>query len=77
MVGILYTKEDEKIKEKLIQTIGILAAKSENKNYFITFVKKNVNNILFTIGNCEDIIYIENLTYLLLYYTIYLKKLLT
>ena len=73
LIGLLSTDEDLKIKEKLIQTIGILAKRSENKNFFITFVKKNINNILFTMGNCEDIIHKENLIFLLLYYTLYLK----
>ena len=74
LTGLLSTNEEQKIKEKLIQTIGILASRSENKNYFLSFVKKSVNNILFTIGNSEDIIHKENLISLLLYYTIYLKN---
>ena len=73
LVGVLFTDEDFKIKEKLIQTIGILAKRSENKNYFITFVKKYINNILFTVDNCDDIIHKENLIFLLLYFTVYLK----
>ena len=74
LMGILSTDEDEKIKEKLIQTIGILADLSEDKNYFITFVKRNISNILFSVKNYEDIIYKENLIFLLLYFTLYLKK---
>ena len=74
LLGILFTDEEEKIKEKLIQTIGILAQRSENKSYFITFVKKNINNILFSIDNCDDIIHKENLIFLLFYYTLYLKN---
>ena len=73
LIGLLYTDEDEKIKEKIIQTIGILAKRSKNNNFFITLVKKNINNILFTISNSEEIIYKENLIFLLLYYTLYLK----
>ena len=74
LLGLLSTDEDLKIKEKLIETIGILAKRSENKNYFITFVKKNINNILFSIDNCDDIIHKENLIFLLLFYTLYLKE---
>ena len=74
LMGILSTDEDEKIKEKLIQTIGILADISEDKNYFIAFVKKNISRYLFSVENSEDIIHKENLIFLLLYFTLYLKK---
>ena len=74
LIGSLSVDEDELIKEKIIKTIGILAAKTENKNYFFTFIKKNVINILFLINNNDDIIQNENLLFLLLYYTLYLKN---
>ena len=75
LIGILATDEDEKIKEKLIQTIGILSSRSDDKNYFIMFTKKYIINLLFNIENCDDIIYKEDLICLLLYFTIYLKHL--
>ncbi len=74
LIGILETDEEQIIKEKIIQTIGILSSRSNDKNYFITFTKKSIKNILFTIDNCDDIIYKEDLTCLLLYYTLYLKQ---
>ena len=75
LIGILATDEDEKIKEKLVQTIGILSSRCDDKNYFIIFIKKYIINLLFNIENCDDIMYKEDLICLLLYFTIYLKHL--
>ena len=73
LIGILSTDEDPGIKIKLLETIGILASRSKDKKYFLSFTKKNVNKLLFTIDNCDDIIHKENIICLLLYYTLYLK----
>ena len=72
--GLLMSNEDNSIKEKLIQTIGLLALKDSDKGFYISFLNKNILNILFTIANSEDIIHKENLIKLLLYYTKYLKN---
>ncbi len=72
--GMLYSSEvDKRIKEKIIQTIGILGLKSDDKNYFIALIRKNINSLIFSIQNNEDIIQKENNVLLLLYYTTYLK----
>ena len=74
LIGILSSGEEDNVKEKIIQTVGILALRSNDKAYFITFVRKNITKILFSLNNCDDIIQSENLIILLLYYTIYLKN---
>ncbi len=68
---------DEYIKEKLIQSIGIIANSNSiynDKKYFITSVRKNIKRFLYTIENTEDIIQKENMVNLLLYYHKYLKN---
>ena len=78
IIGALsYSDLDDYIKERLVKSIGLIASnKSENndKKYFITLVKKNINNFLYTIENTEDIIKKENMVCLLLYYHKYLKN---
>ena len=74
LAGLLISNEDNSIKEKLIQTIGLLALRDNDKSFYISFLNKNIFNILFTISNSEDIIHKENLIKLLLYYTKYLKN---
>ena len=74
IIGLLSSNNvNDKIKEKIIQTIGILAKKSHDKNDFIILIKRNINNLLFTIQNNEDIILKENNVQLLLYYSLYVK----
>jgi hypothetical protein len=74
LIGLLTTNEDNAIKEKLIQTVGLLALRENDKSFYTTFLNKNIMNILFTISNSDDIIHKENLIKLLLYYTKYLKN---
>ena len=74
LIGILSTDEDPIIKKKLLETIGILALRSQDKKYFLSLTKKNVKKLLFTIDNSDDIIHKENIICLLLYYTLYLKN---
>ena len=74
LIGLLTTTEDNAIKEKLIQTVGLLALRENDKSFYTTFLNKNIMNILFTISNSDDIIHKENLIKLLLYYTKYLKN---
>ena len=64
---------NDDIKEKIVQTIGILAMKSNDKDYFVILIRKNINSLLFTIQNNEDIIQKENNILLLLYYSTYVK----
>ena len=64
---------NDDIKEKIIQTIGLLAMKSNDKDYFIILIRKIISNLLFTIQNNEDCIQKENNIQLLLYYSIYVK----
>ena len=64
---------NDDIKEKIIQTIGLLAMRSNDKNYFIIVIRKNINSLLFCIQNNEDIIQKENNVLLLLYYSMYVK----
>ena len=61
------------LKEKLVQTIGLLAMKSNDKDYFVILIRKNINSLLFSIQNNEDIIQKENNFLLLLYYCTYIK----
>ena len=74
LVGLLMSNEDNLIKEKLIQTISLLALRDNDKSFYIAFLNKNILNILFTLSNSEDIIHKENLIKILLYYTKYLKN---
>ena len=74
LFGMLYSSEiDKRIKEKIIQTIGILGMRSEDKTYFISLIRKNINNLIFSIENNEDIIQKENNVLLMLYYCTYVK----
>ena len=75
LLGLLMSNEDNEIKEKLIQTISLLALRDNDKSFYISFLNKNIFNILFTISNSDDIIHKENLIKLLFYYTKYLKNL--
>ena len=61
------------LKEKLVQTIGLLAMKSNDKGFFVILIRKNINSLLFSIQNNEDIIQKENNILLLLYYCTYVK----
>ena len=72
---MLYSNEINKnIKEKIIKTIGILGLRSEDKNYFKKIlIRKNLNNLIFSIENNEDIIQKENNVLLMLYYCTYVK----
>ena len=72
---MLYSNEINKnIKEKIIKTIGILRLRSEDKNYFKKIlIRKNLNNLIFSIENNEDIIQKENNVLLMLYYCTYVK----
>ena len=75
--GMLYSNEiDKRIKEKIVQTIGLLGLRTEDKNYFIALIKKNILNLIFSIENNDDIIQKENNVLLLLYYCTYVKYLL-
>ena len=74
LTGLLMSNEDNCIKEKLIQTIGLLSLRDKDKSFYISFLNKNILNILFTISNSDDIIHKENLIKLLFYYTKYLKN---
>ena len=72
--GMLYSNEtDKRIKEKIIQTIGLLGLRAEDKSYFIALIKKNILNLIFSIENNDDIIQKENNVLLLLYYCTYVK----
>ena len=72
--GMLYSSNiHDEIKEKIVQTIGLLASRSNDKNYFIIVIRKNINSLLFSIQNNEDIIQKENNILLLLYYSMYVK----
>ena len=74
LFGMLYSSEvDKRIKEKIIQTIGILGMRSEDKTYFISLIRKNINNLIFSIENNEDVIQKENNVLLMLYYCTYVK----
>ena len=64
---------NDDIKEKIVQTIGLLAMKSNDKDYFVILIRKNINSLLFSIQNNEDIIQKENNVLLLLYYSTYVK----
>ena len=75
LIGLLTSNEDDAVKEKLIQTIGLLGLRDNDKSFYISFLNKNILNILFTLSNSDDIIHKENLMKLLLYYTKYLKNL--
>ena len=75
LIGLLTSNEKNAIKEKMIQTIGLLALRDKDKSFYISFLNKNILNILFTISNSDDIIHKENLIKLLFYYTKYLKNL--
>ena len=75
LIGLLTSNENNSIKEKMIQTIGLLALRDEDNSFYISFLNKNIINILFTISNSDDIIHKENLIKLLFYYTKYLKNL--
>ena len=74
LIGLLTSNEDNSVKEKLIQTVGLLALRENDKSFYISFLNKNILNILFTISNSDDIIHKENLIKILLYYTKYLKN---
>ena len=72
--GMLYSNEiDKRIKEQIIQTIGLLGLRAEDKSYFIALIKKNIINLIFSIENNDDIIQKENNVLLLLYYCTYVK----
>ena len=75
LIGLLTSNEDNQVKEKIIQTIGLLALRDNDKCFYISLLNKNILNILFTLSNSDDIIHKENLIKLLLYYTKYLKNL--
>ena len=74
LIGLLMSNEDNCIKEKLIQTIGLLALRDNDQSFYISFLNKNILNIIFTISNSDDLIHKENLIKLLFYYTKYLKN---
>ena len=78
MIGALSNPHlDDYIKEKLVKSIGIFAScnsEFNDKAYFITLVKKNIKNFLYSIENTDDIIKKENLVNLLSYYHKYLKN---
>ena len=72
--GMLYSNEvDKRIKEKIVQTIGLLGLRADDKNYFIALIRKNIHNLIFSIKNNDDIIQKENNVLLLLYYCTYVK----
>ena len=75
LIGLLTSNEDNSIKEKLIQTVGLLALRDNDKSFYISFLNKNILSILFTISSSDDIIHRENLIKLLFFYTKYLKNL--
>ena len=75
LIGLLTSNEENCVKEKIIQTIGLLALRDNDKCFYISLLNKNVLNILFTVSNSDDIIHKENLVKILLYYTKYLKNL--
>ena len=64
---------NDDLKEKIVQTIGLLSMKSNDKTYFIILIRKNVNSLLFSIQNNEDINQKENNVLLLLYYSMYVN----
>ena len=64
---------NDDLKEKIVQTIGLLAMKSNDKDYFVVLIRKNINILLFSIQNNEDIIQKENNILLLLFYSTYVK----
>ena len=72
--GMLYSNEvNKKIKEIIVQTIGILGLRSDDKSYFIALIRKNIHNLIFSIENNEDVIQKENNILILLYYCSYVK----
>ena len=72
--GMLYSNDiDKRIKEKIVQTIGLLSIRSDDKTYFTALIRKNIQNLIFSIENNEDIIQKENNVLLLLYYCTYVK----
>ena len=64
---------NDDLKEKIVQTIGLLSMKSNDKDYFLILIRKNINSLLFSIQNNEDIIQKENNVLILLYYSMYVK----
>ena len=66
LIGLLTSDEDDSVKEKIIQTIGLLALRDNDKCFYISLLNKNVLNILFTVSNSDDIIHKENSVKILL-----------
>ena len=75
-VGFITSNIDKEVKKIIVQMIGNLMERSRNKQYFTFLVRKYINNYLFEIDNCEDIIYKEDLIELIYYKSVYLKNLL-
>ena len=67
---------DKELKKVLIKMIGNLMRRSNDKIFFSCLVKKCINNYLFQIDNCEDIIFKEDLIELIYYNSVYLKNIL-
>ena len=75
-MGLILTDIDKEIKKGIIQMLGSLMERSNDKNYFISLVTKCIKSHLFEIYNCDDIIFKEDLIELIYYKSVYLKKLL-
>ena len=73
-LGYISTNIDNEIHKVIIQMVGNLMERSNDKKYFNFMVKKNIYNFLFEIDNCEDIIFKEDLIELIYYKSVYLKK---
>ena len=74
LMGFIITDIDKEVKEEIIKMIGNMMKRSDDKNYFSFLVKKYLNNFLFEIGNCNDIVYKEDLMELIYFKSVYLKN---
>ena len=75
ILGYYSSVNDIIVQERIIQTIGEIALKDSNKNFYYTFVKKAVYSICFKFYYLDDLIQKENISFLLYYLTSYLINL--
>ena len=75
-MGLIISDIDKEVKRAIIQLLGNLVKRSKEKKYFYNLVKTSIYDFLFQIDNCDDIVYKEDLMYLIYYISIYLKDIL-
>ena len=75
-MALIITDIDKEAKKVIVQLLGNLMKRSKEKKYFSTLAKTSLYDFLFQIDNCDDIVYKEDLMYLIYFQSIYLKEML-